>query len=174
LDQGTLWRVISLSPSLPLPPLFPLSLSLPFPFPSLSLIGIINNFYLFFREGFVYQQYCPLVDYGGRRPIIGGWVIGGKAAGIGIREGRKSLFPSSSSLLFPPSLLPSLSDISAITGNTSFFCPHIVRPRSEFDTPLQHSVTQPRHYQLNELMTEQSHVELPFCAAKVPRICTIS
>lgn len=35
---------------------------------------------------FLYQAFQPLPDFGGRRPVIGSWVIGGEAAGIGIRE----------------------------------------------------------------------------------------
>jgi len=43
-------------------------------------------------EGYIYQQYCPIVDFGGKRPIVGGWVVGGRATGIGIRE--DGWFPS--------------------------------------------------------------------------------
>lgn len=52
-------------------------------------------------EGFVYQQYAPLPEFNGNYPVIGSWVIGGEAAGMGIRE----------------------SD-GLITGNTSRFVPH--------------------------------------------------
>ncbi|HET6559785.1 MAG TPA: glutathionylspermidine synthase family protein [Prolixibacteraceae bacterium] len=52
-------------------------------------------------EGFVYQQYAPLPDFNGNYPVVGSWVIGGEAAGMGIRE----------------------SD-GLITGNTSRFVPH--------------------------------------------------
>ena len=34
----------------------------------------------------VFQQYCPLPDFDGWHPVIGSWVIGDDAAGIGIRE----------------------------------------------------------------------------------------
>ena len=37
-------------------------------------------------EGFIYQEYFELPEFDGKHPIIGSWVIGGKAAGIGIRE----------------------------------------------------------------------------------------
>ena len=37
-------------------------------------------------EGYVYQQYAPLPDFGGNHPVIGSWLIGGEAAGMGIRE----------------------------------------------------------------------------------------
>ena len=53
------------------------------------------------EEGFLYQEYFELPVFGGAHPIIGSWVIGGKSAGIGIRE----------------------SD-GLITNNTSRFCPH--------------------------------------------------
>lgn len=53
------------------------------------------------REGFVYQQYAALPHFEGNYPVIGSWVIGGEAAGMGIRE----------------------SD-GLITGNTSRFVPH--------------------------------------------------
>jgi glutathionylspermidine synthase len=53
------------------------------------------------EEGFVYQQYAALPDFNGRHPVIGSWLIGGEAAGMGIRE----------------------SD-GLITGNTSRFVPH--------------------------------------------------
>ena len=38
-------------------------------------------------EGFVLQALAPLPDFGGRRPVIGSWVIGDEAAGLGVREG---------------------------------------------------------------------------------------
>jgi len=49
----------------------------------------------------VIQEYCPLPSFQGNRPVIGSWIIGNAAAGIGIRE--------------------SLTDI---TSNTSRFVPH--------------------------------------------------
>ena len=55
---------------------------------------------------FLYQQFQPLPDFNGRRPVIGSWVIGGEAAGIGIRE----------------------SD-GPITDNRSRFVPHAFSPR---------------------------------------------
>jgi hypothetical protein len=36
--------------------------------------------------GFVYQTYTELGEHDGMRPVIGSWLIGGCAAGIGIRE----------------------------------------------------------------------------------------
>lgn len=52
-------------------------------------------------EGFIYQEYCPLPVFDGFHTVIGSWIIGNKAAGIGIREDR-----------------------SPITGNLSRFIPH--------------------------------------------------
>ncbi len=52
-------------------------------------------------EGFIYQSYHALPQFGGSHTVIGSWVIGGDPAGIGIRE-----------------------DDSPITKNTSRFLPH--------------------------------------------------
>jgi glutathionylspermidine synthase len=51
---------------------------------------------------FVYQQYCPLPAFDGNYPVIGSWLVGGYACGIGIRE-----------------------DAGPITSNSSRFVPHI-------------------------------------------------
>jgi glutathionylspermidine synthase len=53
------------------------------------------------KEGFVYQGVAPLPEFGGRYPVIGSWIVGEEAAGIGIRE-----------------------DDSPITKNSSRFVPH--------------------------------------------------
>lgn len=53
------------------------------------------------EEGYVYQQYFELPNHEGNIPIIGSWLIGGEAAGMGIREGS-----------------------GLITNNTSRFIPH--------------------------------------------------
>lgn len=53
------------------------------------------------EEGFVYQQYTALPDFDGHKPVIGSWLIGGQAAGMGIRE-----------------------DLGLVTKNTSRFVPH--------------------------------------------------
>jgi glutathionylspermidine synthase len=53
------------------------------------------------EEGFVYQQFATLPDFEGNYPIIGSWIIGGEAAGMGIRESN-----------------------GLITNNTSRFVPH--------------------------------------------------
>lgn len=52
-------------------------------------------------EGFVYQAAAPLPCYDGHYPVLGVWVVGDRAAGMGIRE-----------------------DDTPITRNTSRFVPH--------------------------------------------------
>jgi glutathionylspermidine synthase len=37
-------------------------------------------------EGFVYQLFDPLPEFDGYRPVLGAWVVGDEAAGLGIRE----------------------------------------------------------------------------------------
>jgi glutathionylspermidine synthase len=56
------------------------------------------------EEGFVYQQLHKLPDFNGHRPVIGSWIIGDQAAGIGIRETN-----------------------SLVTDNFSRFVPHVIR-----------------------------------------------
>jgi glutathionylspermidine synthase len=55
--------------------------------------------------GFVYQAYAELGDHDGRRPVVGSWLIGECAAGIGIRETE-----------------------GYVTDNTARFTPHVVLP----------------------------------------------
>ena len=55
--------------------------------------------------GFVVQELAELPCYSGNYPVIGSWVVGDKACGIGIREDR-----------------------SPITRNTSRFVPHAILP----------------------------------------------
>ena len=52
-------------------------------------------------EGYVYQEYAALPDFDGNHAVVGSWIIGSEAAGMGIRE----------------------SD-GLITGNASRFVPH--------------------------------------------------
>lgn len=52
-------------------------------------------------EGYVYQAYTPLYAQDGRHAVIGSWIVGDRAVGIGIRE-----------------------DDSPITSNGSRFVPH--------------------------------------------------
>ncbi len=55
------------------------------------------------EEGFVYQQLFELPDFDDNYPVIGSWVIGQEAAGIGIREAK-----------------------NLITDNKSIFVPHLI------------------------------------------------
>ncbi|MFI5529041.1 glutathionylspermidine synthase family protein [Kitasatospora sp. NPDC051853] len=57
------------------------------------------------KEGFCYQQLCPLPDFDGNRPVLGTWVVDGEAAGLGIRE----------------------TDDSPITHQGARFLPHLIR-----------------------------------------------
>ncbi len=53
------------------------------------------------EEGWIYQAYAPLPCFDGNHAVIGSWIIGGVAAGIGIRE-----------------------DTGPVTTNNSRFIPH--------------------------------------------------
>ena len=57
------------------------------------------------EEGFIYQQLQKLPCFDGNYPVIGSWLIGGKPAGIGIRE-----------------------TTSLVTDNFSRFVPHVIVP----------------------------------------------
>ncbi|MBY0404799.1 MAG: glutathionylspermidine synthase family protein [Cyanobacteria bacterium] len=57
------------------------------------------------KEGFVSQSLADIPSMGGNYPVIGSWVIGGEAAGMGVREAQQS----------------------RITSNTSLFIPHLFR-----------------------------------------------
>lgn len=37
-------------------------------------------------EGWCFQEYFPLPDFDGNRPVLGSWVVDGEAVGVGIRE----------------------------------------------------------------------------------------
>jgi len=52
-------------------------------------------------EGWVYQSFAPLASFGGAHAVIGSWIVGDAAAGVGMRE-----------------------DDTPITRNTSRFVPH--------------------------------------------------
>lgn len=54
-------------------------------------------------EGFVVQSLAPLPDFDGARPVVGSWVIGAAACGIGLRE-----------------------DTTAVTTDRSRFLPHVI------------------------------------------------
>jgi len=53
------------------------------------------------KEGFIYQGYHPLPNFGGSYTVLGSWIIGEEPAGLGIRE-----------------------DESPVTKNSSRFVPH--------------------------------------------------
>ncbi|WP_262150437.1 glutathionylspermidine synthase family protein [Chryseobacterium foetidum] len=55
------------------------------------------------KTGFIYQQLFDLPNFDGNHPVIGSWVIGQEAAGIGIRE-----------------------SVNLITNNQSRFVPHLI------------------------------------------------
>ncbi len=55
------------------------------------------------QEGYIYQELCELPCYEKNYPVIGSWIIGAEAGGIGIRE----------------------SD-TLVTDNTSRFIPHLI------------------------------------------------
>ncbi|KQT22358.1 glutathionylspermidine synthase [Chryseobacterium sp. Leaf404] len=55
------------------------------------------------KNGFIYQQLFDLPNFDGNHPVIGSWVIGQEAAGIGIRE-----------------------SVNLITNNQSRFVPHLI------------------------------------------------
>ncbi|MGL5837763.1 MAG: glutathionylspermidine synthase family protein [Sphingorhabdus sp.] len=54
------------------------------------------------RDGLLFQGRYPLRDFGNGYPVLGSWAVGGKAAGLGIRED------------------------GLITGNRARFIPHII------------------------------------------------
>jgi glutathionylspermidine synthase len=54
------------------------------------------------RNQVIYQEYAELPVFGGNYPVIGSWIIGSEAAGIGIRE-----------------------DTNPVTNNLSRFVPHL-------------------------------------------------
>lgn len=51
-------------------------------------------------EGYVYQAYAPLPNFSGHYPVLGLWVVGQQAAGLGIRE-DSSLITRDSSRFIP-------------------------------------------------------------------------
>jgi glutathionylspermidine synthase len=56
-------------------------------------------------EGYIWQKLAALPSFEGRYPVIGSWIVGPEACGIGIRE-----------------------DVSRVTKNTSRFVPHAILP----------------------------------------------
>lgn len=72
--------------------------------------GKVNNSVLargYGREGRIYQAYMPLQKFDSMTPVLGSWIVGGKACGLGIRE-----------------------DSNEVTGNTSRFVPHYFKPEA--------------------------------------------
>ncbi|HEX3866564.1 MAG TPA: glutathionylspermidine synthase family protein [Gemmatimonadaceae bacterium] len=55
-------------------------------------------------EGYVFQQLAPIPAFDGKRPVLGSWIIGQEAGGMGVREAE-----------------------GWVTGNTSRFVPHLFR-----------------------------------------------
>ena len=55
------------------------------------------------EEGFIRQAFCPPPDFAGNHPVIGAWIVGDDAAGIGIRE-----------------------DTTIVTRNLARFVPHYI------------------------------------------------
>jgi glutathionylspermidine synthase len=68
---------------------------------NITLPGALETQGEYTDSGYVYQAYKPLPSFDGYHPMIGSWVIGDEAAGIGIRE-----------------------DQGLVTGNLSQFVPH--------------------------------------------------
>lgn len=56
------------------------------------------------EEGYIYQELCPLPNFDGNYPLIGSWVVGQEAAGLGVRETN-----------------------TLITDNLSRFVPHLIK-----------------------------------------------
>lgn len=55
------------------------------------------------QEGYVYQEFADIISYDGKYPVLGSWIVGGEACGLGIRETS-----------------------SRITDNMAHFVPHII------------------------------------------------
>lgn len=55
-------------------------------------------------EGHVYQAFDPLGEFDGYRPVLGAWMVGDNAAGLGIRE-----------------------TVGLVTDNSAAFVPHVFR-----------------------------------------------
>ena len=54
-------------------------------------------------EGYIVQAFHPLPNFGGRRPVLGCWMVAGDAAALGIRE-----------------------DVGLVTSSNAVFMPHII------------------------------------------------
>ncbi|MCP2338845.1 glutathionylspermidine synthase family protein [Actinomadura rupiterrae] len=56
------------------------------------------------REGFVFQEFCPLPEFDGEHPVLGAWMVEDEAAGLGIRETAGLITDDTSS--FVPHRIP--------------------------------------------------------------------
>ncbi|WP_433326298.1 glutathionylspermidine synthase family protein [Spirillospora sp. CA-294931] len=56
------------------------------------------------KEGFVFQEFCPLPDFDGQHPVLGAWVVHDESAGLGIRETSGLITDDTSS--FVPHRIP--------------------------------------------------------------------
>lgn len=73
------------------------------PFYSREGEGInVNTRFTASKKQTIYQKYCELPSFSGNYPVIGSWIIGDQAAGMGIRE-----------------------DTTPVTNNLSRFVPHL-------------------------------------------------
>lgn len=55
---------------------------------------------------YIYQKYVPLPDFKGHHPVIGAWIVGGEAAGMGILESEGSKITTSESRFVPHYFIP--------------------------------------------------------------------
>jgi glutathionylspermidine synthase len=53
--------------------------------------GVITEPGDYGQEGYIYQAYAPLPEFDGHYPVIGSWIVGDEAAGIGIRENTQQI-----------------------------------------------------------------------------------
>ena len=63
---------------------------------------LVDTHFTASKKQVVYQKYCELPSFSGNYPVVGSWIIGSQAAGMGIRE-----------------------DTTPITNNLSRFVPHL-------------------------------------------------
>jgi glutathionylspermidine synthase len=56
------------------------------------------------EEGYVYQAFHPLPEFDGQHPVLGAWIVGDEAAGLGIRESAGLVTDQMSS--FVPHVIP--------------------------------------------------------------------
>ncbi|MFD0857041.1 glutathionylspermidine synthase family protein [Actinomadura adrarensis] len=56
------------------------------------------------KEGYVFQEFCPLPEFDGEHPVLGAWVVHDESAGLGIRETAGLITDDTSS--FVPHRIP--------------------------------------------------------------------